>query len=213
MFIMPKKLNRNHSPTIKPELLLSQADQLLAQNVAKLGIIKLDLNSNALAMSAEFLDIFGIIDGWSPADKAVFEKALHPEDRERVDRLLQNAITEKEWVEFDHRIVLPDGRNRWIHTRAQVTVDDMGEPESLLCTVMDITDFKAAEITLGERDGLIRAVTNTLPDPMWLKDPDGKYLTCNREFERLVGHKESSLTGKTDHDLFSQKVGKRRPRR
>ena len=31
------------------------------------------------------------------------------------------------------------------------------------------------------------------------------YLTCNREFERLVGTKESDLTGKTDHDLFSRK--------
>ena len=125
---MPKKTHRNHPPNIKPELLLSQADQLLAQSVARLGIISRDLNSNALTMSAEFLDIFGITDGGRPADKAVFEKALHPEDRERVDRLLQNAITEKEWVEFDHRIVLPDGSERWIHTRAQVTVDDNGEP-------------------------------------------------------------------------------------
>ena len=203
MFIMSKKLHPNHPPTIKPELLLSQADQLLAQSVAKLGIISRDLNSNALTLSAEFLDIFGITDGGLPADKTVFEKALHPEDRERVDRLLQHAITEKERVEFDHRIVLPDGRDRWIQTRAQVTVDDKGEPQSLLCTVMDITDFKVTETALRDRDGLLRAVTNTLPDPMWLKDPDGRYLTCNREFERLVGTKESDLTGKTDHDLFS----------
>ena len=205
MFIMSKKLHRNHPPTIKPESLLSQADQLLAQSVAKLGIISRDLNSNALTLSAEFLDIFGITDGGLAADKTVFEKALHPEDRERVDRLLQHAITEKERVEFDHRIVLPDGRDRWIQTRAQVTVDDKGEPQSLLCTVMDITDFKVTETALRDRDGLLRAVTNTLPDPMWLKDPDGRYLTCNREFERLVGTKESDLTGKTDHDLFSSK--------
>ena len=204
MFIKPMRLHRNHSPTIKPELLLSQADRLLAQSVAQLGILSRDLSSNALTMSAEFLEIFGIPDDERPVNKAVFEKALHPEDRERVDQLLQNAITEKEPVEFDHRIVLPDGRERWIHAQAQVTVDDMGEPESLLCTFMDITDFKVTEPAFRDRDSLLRAVTNTLPDPMWLKDADGKYLTCNREFERLVGIKESDLTGKTDHDLFSR---------
>ena len=203
MFTKPMRLHRNHSPTIKPEMLLSQADRLLAQSVAQLGILSRDLSSNTLTMSAEFLEIFGISNDERPVDMAVFEKALHPEDRERVDQLLQNAITEKEPIEFDHRIVLPDGRERWIHTRAQVTVDDMGKPESLLCTFMDITDFKVTESDFRDRDSLLRAVTNTLPDPMWLKDADGKYLTCNREFERLVGTKESSLTGKTDHDLFS----------
>ena len=205
MLIKPNNLHWNHSPTIKPELLLSHADQLLAQSVARLGIISRNLNSNTLTMSAEFLDIFGITDRGLPADKNIFDKALHPEDRERVDRLLQNAITEKEWVEFDHRIVLPDGGERWIHTRAQVTANDAGESESLLCTVMDITAFKVTETALQDRDELLRAVTNTLPDPMWLKCADGKYLTCNREFERLVGIKESGLTGKTDHDLFSSK--------
>jgi len=201
---MLKRLQSKNPPTTKPELLLSQADQLLAQSIAKLGILSRDLNSNALTMSAEFLEIFGIADDVSPVDKTVIEKAIHSEDRERVHQLLQNAIAEKEWVEFDHRIVLPDGRERWIHTRAQVTVDDAGEPETLLCTVMDITDFKVTETALRDRDSLLRAVTNTLPDPMWLKDSDGKYLTCNLEFERLVGVKEAELTGKTDHDLFSE---------
>lgn len=57
---------------------------------------------------------------------------------------------------------------------------------------------------LREREAHLRAVTNTLPDPMWLKDPDGFYIHCNREFERLMGAKESEITGKTDYDLVTK---------
>ncbi len=202
---MSIKLHRDNFSEVKPELQLSQADQLLALGVAKLGVISRDLHSGESTMSAEFLSIFGIPDGGCPADKSVFESSVHPEDRERVNRLLQNAVTEQEWVEFEHRIVRSDGMERWINTRAQVIVGDAGEAETLLCTVMDITDFKVTKNELRDREELLRAVTNTLPDPMWLKGPDGKYLTCNREFERLVGMMESDIAGKTDHDLFSRK--------
>lgn len=58
------------------------------------------------------------------------------------------------------------------------------------------------EASSHDWDSYLRAVTNSLPDPMWLKNPDGKYVSCNREFERLVGSSESEIVGKTDHDFF-----------
>jgi two-component system sensor histidine kinase/response regulator len=58
------------------------------------------------------------------------------------------------------------------------------------------------EAASHDYDAYLRAVTNSLPDPLWLKNPDGKYVSCNREFERLVGTSESEIVGKTDHDFF-----------
>jgi PAS domain S-box-containing protein len=189
---------------IKPELQVSQDDLLLAQQVAQLGTICRDLHSNTLTMSAEFLSLFGIRDAKHQSNEDVFEKAVHPEDLERVKHSLQNAIDDKETVKIDHRIVLPGGKIRWIQTRAQISADDKGVPKTLLCTVMDITEFKLTETALRDRDAHLRAVTNTLPDPMWLKNPDGIYIACNREFERLMDTKESQITGKTDYDLVSR---------
>ncbi|MGA9574722.1 MAG: PAS domain S-box protein [Lysobacterales bacterium] len=179
-----------------------QNDLLLTQHVAELGIINLDPNSNLLTMSAESLVLFGISEENLQSTDNLFEKTIHPEDRGRVNQLFQKAIDNDETVHLDYRIVLPDGNLRWIRTRAQVITGDKGKSKNLHLTVMDITEFKAAEITACDRDAHLRAVTNTIPDPMWLKDSDGIYISCNREFERLMGTDESKIIGRTDYDFF-----------
>ncbi|MEJ2748044.1 MAG: PAS domain S-box protein, partial [Anaerolineae bacterium] len=52
----------------------------------------------------------------------------------------------------------------------------------------------------------LRNVLNTIPDAVWLKDPDGVYLTANPMFERFIGLKEADLLGKTDYDLFEPEL-------
>ena len=48
---------------------------------------------------------------------------------------------------------------------------------------------------------LLRSLMNTIPDLVWLKDAQGRYLACNPRFEQFVGVSEDSLRGKTDFDL------------
>ncbi|MFZ1829810.1 MAG: PAS domain S-box protein [Candidatus Competibacteraceae bacterium] len=48
----------------------------------------------------------------------------------------------------------------------------------------------------------LRTLIQTIPDLIWLKDPDGIYLGCNPRFEHFVGAKEADLIGKSDHDFF-----------
>ena len=42
---------------------------------------------------------------------------------------------------------------------------------------------------------------DTIPDLVWLKDPEGVYLSCNRRFESLFGAAEKDIVGKTDYDF------------
>lgn len=51
-------------------------------------------------------------------------------------------------------------------------------------------------------EAFARALFLCLPDPAWLKGPDGRYITCNRAFERVAGCDERSLRGRTDDELF-----------
>ena len=54
---------------------------------------------------------------------------------------------------------------------------------------------------LREGIGFYRTIIRTLPDLIWLKDPDGVYLACNHRFEDFVGTTEQEIVGKTDYDL------------
>lgn len=50
----------------------------------------------------------------------------------------------------------------------------------------------------------INRLIRNLPWLAWLKDPDGKYLACNSEFERFYGASESNILGKTDCDFVAK---------
>jgi len=50
----------------------------------------------------------------------------------------------------------------------------------------------------------LQALIGTIPDLVWLKDPNGMYLACNPAFERLVGKTEDEIVGRYDHDFFGQ---------
>ena len=50
----------------------------------------------------------------------------------------------------------------------------------------------------------LKAIVNVIPDLLWIKDTEGKYLACNAKFERLFGAKESEIIGKDDFDFVDQ---------
>ena len=49
-------------------------------------------------------------------------------------------------------------------------------------------------------------IIHTLPDLIWLKDPNGVYLACNRRFEEFLGISEQEIIGKTDYDFVQAKL-------
>jgi len=55
-------------------------------------------------------------------------------------------------------------------------------------------------------ESLLRAILQTIPDLVWLKDEAGVYLACNRMFERLYGAAEADIIGKTDYDFVNREL-------
>ena len=63
---------------------------------------------------------------------------------------------------------------------------------------------RTAELLRSEKR--FRDLIDTLPDLIWLKDPDGVYLLCNRRFEQLFGATEEEIKGKTDYDFVDREL-------
>ncbi len=61
------------------------------------------------------------------------------------------------------------------------------------------------EKELLTQENLLRTIINVIPDLIWLKDTEGKYLACNTKFEQLYGAKESEIIGKDDFDFVDQR--------
>jgi PAS domain S-box-containing protein len=70
----------------------------------------------------------------------------------------------------------------------------------------EIFERQQAENALREREVHLRTLIETIPDLIWLKDPDGIYISCNPKFERFFGAKEHEIIGKTDYDFVDKKL-------
>ncbi len=55
-------------------------------------------------------------------------------------------------------------------------------------------------------DEALQVLLSAIPDLIWLKDPEGVYLFCNRSFERFFGALQDDILGKTDFDFVDREL-------
>ena len=82
------------------------------------------------------------------ANPAAWMDLIHPDDRERVERDRRESLVRRR-LESTYRVVLPDGRVRWIHDRGAVATDDKGEVLRIDGLARDVTDLKLQEQRIG----------------------------------------------------------------
>ena len=70
----------------------------------------------------------------------------------------------------------------------------------LLCRSNERTT-QALESDRDEARSLLQSLYRAIPDLVWLKDPNGAYLSCNPTFCRFFGAPEEAIVGKRDHDF------------
>ena len=92
-----------------------------------------------------------------------FLEAVHPDDRDRVRRSVDEALAGSRQFAIDHRTITPDARVRWLHARGRVIRDASGRPARVLGTGQDITDRKQLDQL---RDSILSAVSHELRTPL-----------------------------------------------
>ncbi len=127
----------------------SESTLARAQRIARVGNWEWELASDVVSCSEEIWRISGI----PPRDEAPTSKTLlqrvHPEDRERVEQAYDEAIEEHQGLNLEYRIVRPDGGERVVHVKGEVSYAMDGEPQRIVGTMQDITVRKRFEERLN----------------------------------------------------------------
>lgn len=116
-----------------------------AQRIAHVGNWEWDIARGSLHWSDEIYRIFGLIPTSRGTTYKNFLGAVHPDDRERVQRSVQETLEAGTPYELDHRIVHPDGTVRVVRERGRVFRDESGKPVRMAGTAQDITDWRQAQ--------------------------------------------------------------------
>ncbi|MCI5223465.1 MAG: PAS domain S-box protein, partial [Candidatus Electrothrix sp. AR4] len=83
--------------------------------------------------------------------------------------------------------------------------DEYGKILHSRSTWIDITERKAADKKLRYMQRLNRLIIETIPDFLWLKDPEGFFLVCNPRVEQFFGATEEEIIGRTAYDFVDSK--------
>jgi PAS domain S-box-containing protein len=98
------------------------------------------------------------------------------------------------------------GKEQWYAITANAIRD--GENASQLFVVShNITKKKASEQQLVQERNLLRTLIDGIPDSIYIKDVDGKFILNNRTSVKKLGfQKPEDLIGKSDFDLFPEEL-------
>ncbi|MDB6032915.1 MAG: sensory transduction histidine kinase, partial [Verrucomicrobiales bacterium] len=102
---------------------------------------------------------------------ARYVRAIHPEDRPRVENAIAEAL-KKGSYETEYRLVKPDGSFRWVVARGHVEYDGNGHPARFPGVLIDITERKQAEENLRENEARFRALITATSDVLYRMSPD-----------------------------------------
>jgi PAS domain S-box-containing protein len=135
---------------------------------------------NELHLSDEWYRIFGFDprEGMPPWDERL--QRVHPEDRGEWQGAIERAIAQSSDYEVEFRILLPDGKLKWVRTIGHPVLSPAGELVQFVGSSMDITERKHAEEELQQLVDFVRHIITVL-------SPNGKITYANRIAREYTG--------------------------
>ena len=150
------------------------------------GILVIDSNRRAIKYNSRFAELWKIPSILLKSDKDeelldfILEQLTNPQDF--LDTVIE--LYSRLEVESLDKILLKDGRV-FEHFSRPMLLDS--ELIGRVCSFRDITEAEKIKRELQREIAFCNTIIRTLPDLIWLKDPDGVYLACNNRFEEFFG--------------------------
>jgi PAS domain S-box-containing protein len=150
--------------TIEEALRSSEAYLAEAQRLSRTGSFGWNVATGELVWSDETFCILGYDRNIKPTLELCFDR-VHPEEKAFVKQTLDRAISEASSLDFEHRLLMPDGAVKHVHVLAKPTKTDTGRLE-FIGAVMDITERKKSATALRASEHLARGQLDALVDTL-----------------------------------------------
>jgi predicted ATPase/signal transduction histidine kinase/GAF domain-containing protein len=195
------------------ELQHTEAYLAEAQRLSHTGSFGWSVASGEIFWSKETFQIYEFDPPTVPPSNEIIAR-IHPDDVDIVRQLIETALRSGQDWEWEHRLMMPDGRVKSIHVVAQAVRDELGELE-FVGAVMDVTASKQAQealhraqaelahvtrvTTLGElmasiahevNQPLAAIVTNGEASLRWLNRPRPEIDQVRGGLEQMIGDAE-----------------------
>ena len=171
------------------------------------GVFDINLLSGESYFSPEWLGQIGYLPGELPRRTDTWQERLHAEDRERVDKGLDDYLARRRpTYQLDYRMRHRDGHWRWVHARGKAIWDEAGRAARLVGSHRDITESKQAEAELQAGEARLRLFLDNNPALSFIKDEEGRMVYTNASLCKLFGLGRDAWLGKQDAEIWPPAV-------
>jgi len=138
----------------RAEAQLQESEERLqmAIDATQMGVWEWNLNTNEVFWSPYHEILLGYEPGTPYRTYAEWAQRVHPEDLQRVEATLRDAMIQRQGYQCEYRVVWADGSIHWLTALGQYIYDSQGQPTRMHGILYEITERKQAEQHLQDSE-------------------------------------------------------------
>ena len=179
---------------------LQQLQRLAALEVATDIVFIADASGYILYLNQAGQQLFDVAP--EPGPEFHLSQVYSPEANARMQATILPAVFAEGTWSGESRLLKPNGKEVPVSQVLVAHKNNQGEVEFISSILRNISASKQTEAELKESKQLLQMVFDTLPQRIFWKDKDSRYLGCNKFFAHDAGLSDSeNIRDKTDFDL------------
>jgi len=156
-----------------------------------------DVKTGDVVWNDNHFRLLGLDPESTSASYHLWRNSIHPDDAERIEQALVDALAQRTDYEADYRVIYPDGTLRWVVGKGRGVYDETGEPIRMLGIILDVSDRKRIEAALQSSKARYRAIVQDQIEFIIRFTPDTKILFANDAYCRYFGVELNDILGKS----------------
>ena len=204
---LTRALNSEEARTRKQLGRVEELDQELRRQ-SKFHTDLIDSVPVALALRDPDGQYLFVNDVWMKSFGSPREKVIGTRVQDRVAPAMAKQILDldrdalKRGVGAPQQVVEIEFKGRRYTQTRSVMEDENGDVLGVLVGSIDTTERFAEQQQLKDQMVLTRALIDENPNPMYLKDTEGRYVTLNDAFLKMTGTTREKAIGRKVHEVF-----------
>jgi PAS domain S-box-containing protein len=181
----------------------SEAHLALVLQGAELGFWEWNIKTGLFFVNERWANMIGYHLKDLDLHISTWTQLIVPEDVAKFERKRQNHLDGKtDFFEVEHRLKHRNGYPIWVLVRGKVVSrDEQGYPISMAGTTMDIMDRRIVSDALARSERRLQNLFDGIDDAIFVFDPEGEILDCNKACQNLLGYKRPELLKMHCHDI------------
>ena len=186
---------------LEDTLVISESRFRTLINFAPVGIVETDAQGNIMLTNKQWSALSGVSEISAFSGNA--SSTIHPDDLALTQAIQQQTGENAGTVDnVEYRFLHPDGKLVWVSDSSRPIFDELGNVNSYIITMTDITERKRLEEALRQNEERLRNITDNLQDMVSQSDADGLFTFVSPSYHTTLGYEVKSLIGMSAMDMI-----------